>query len=161
MSSERRHGQNRRRERISGLGRCVAVRRPVREALAYWASMRARKPAENVGRRRSGGGRGTGIQRSPRWGRSLKQIQPAATRSARIRSEVQLHWLLDSEPPDFMRLNPRSRRAAVPAYRSPMSRGASIWPVGVASRGAYGTDRSSSSRPHAPSESRAPRTNPG
>ena len=36
----------------------VAVRRFSREARGYWASMRARNPAENVGRGRTGGGRG-------------------------------------------------------------------------------------------------------
>ena len=38
----------------------VAVRRFSREARGYWASMRARKPAENVGRGTTGGGRATG-----------------------------------------------------------------------------------------------------
>src|SRR5438093_13048511 len=56
---------NGRRERISALGRCVAVRRFAREARGYWASVRARKLAENVGRVRTGGGRGTEIQHSP------------------------------------------------------------------------------------------------
>jgi hypothetical protein len=49
---------NGRRERISDLGRCIAMRRLVGEARVYWASMRARKPAENVGRRTSGGASG-------------------------------------------------------------------------------------------------------
>ena len=53
------------REGISGLGRCVAVRRFAREARGYWAFMRARRPAENVGRGRTGGGSATGIQWSP------------------------------------------------------------------------------------------------
>ena len=43
------------RETISGLGRRVAVRRFARESRGYWASMRAQKPAENVGRGRTGG----------------------------------------------------------------------------------------------------------
>lgn len=55
---------NGRRERISGPDGCVSVRRFTREARGYWASMRARRPAENVGLRRTGGGRGTGIQHS-------------------------------------------------------------------------------------------------
>jgi hypothetical protein len=55
---------NGRRETISGLSRGVAVRRFSREARGYWASTRARKAAEKVGRGRAGGGRGTGIQRS-------------------------------------------------------------------------------------------------
>ena len=46
---------NGRRERISGLGRCVAVRRFVREARGYWASMRAQQSAEHVGLGRTGG----------------------------------------------------------------------------------------------------------
>lgn len=48
---------NGRRERILGHGRRVAVRGFLREARGYWASMRARKPAENVGRLRTGGAR--------------------------------------------------------------------------------------------------------
>ncbi len=47
------------RERISGPDRGAAVRRFLREAHGYWASMRARKPAENVLRGRTGGGRET------------------------------------------------------------------------------------------------------
>ena len=46
---------NGRRERISGLGRCVAVRRFSREARGYWRFQRAQNPAENVGRERTGG----------------------------------------------------------------------------------------------------------
>jgi hypothetical protein len=50
---------NRRRERILGLSGVIAVRRFSREARGYWASMRAREPAENVGRGSTGGGRAT------------------------------------------------------------------------------------------------------
>src|SRR4029078_8060560 len=46
---------NGRGETISSLSRYVAVGRVVREARSYWASMRAHKAAENVGRGRTGG----------------------------------------------------------------------------------------------------------
>jgi hypothetical protein len=55
---------NGQRERFLGLDRCAAVRRFVRKARGYWASMRARKPPENVGGEQTGGGSATGIQRS-------------------------------------------------------------------------------------------------
>ena len=42
----------------------VAVRRFAREARGYWRFECAQNPAENVGRGRTGGGRGTGVQRS-------------------------------------------------------------------------------------------------
>jgi hypothetical protein len=54
-----------RRDRVTGLGRPIAVRRFVREARGYWASMRAQKAAENVRAEGAGGARGTGIQHSP------------------------------------------------------------------------------------------------
>jgi hypothetical protein len=47
--------KNGRRDGILGLSRHVAVRRFVHEARGYWASMRVRKSAENVGRGRAGG----------------------------------------------------------------------------------------------------------
>jgi hypothetical protein len=43
------------RERILDFSRCAAVWRFSREARDYWASIRARNPAENVGRGRTGG----------------------------------------------------------------------------------------------------------
>ena len=46
---------NGQRERISGFGRCVAVRRFTRRARGYWRFLWARKPPENVGRGRTGG----------------------------------------------------------------------------------------------------------
>jgi hypothetical protein len=45
-------------ERISDLSRRGVVRRFSGEARGYWASIRSRKPAENVGRGRTGGGSG-------------------------------------------------------------------------------------------------------
>jgi hypothetical protein len=54
----------REREFRSPMG-STAVRRFVRDAPSYWAFYVRSKPAENVGRGRTGGGKGTGIQPSP------------------------------------------------------------------------------------------------
>lgn len=51
--------KNRRRERISGLGRCSAVRRSAHEAACLLAISAARKPVENVRPGQAGGGRRT------------------------------------------------------------------------------------------------------
>ena len=52
-----------RESRVStGASQCGGFRAKARR---YWASAHARKPAENVGRGRAGGGRATGIQWSP------------------------------------------------------------------------------------------------
>jgi hypothetical protein len=54
---------------IAGRGRRGAVRRFVRNGRRYWQFLRLRKPAENVGPGRIGGGRATGIQHSPPYPR--------------------------------------------------------------------------------------------
>jgi len=61
----RRFGDNRLRERISDFDGLTAVRRFSRYAPPSLAISARQNPAENVGRGRTGGGRGTGIQRSP------------------------------------------------------------------------------------------------
>jgi hypothetical protein len=72
------------RERISDLSRHAAVRRFSREACGYWASMRARKPAENVGRGKTGGARAPGIQRSPFSASVFNTIEKADARDYRL-----------------------------------------------------------------------------
>jgi predicted HTH transcriptional regulator len=97
----------------------------VREARSYWASMRARKPPENVGRERTGGEGGTVFQRSLAGAKKIEReklvISSLPEHSVRILDHAREHGRVSTG--EMVKLTGVSRNTLKEHFRQLVEKG--------------------------------------